>query len=163
MARYRLSETGRLAGRAAAVVLGLTTLACGPMGPFSGGRLSGEEASWPTDWSKLADVEQAQLETNPDAPHSINIWFVIVDNGPYLATSLLRGSEVPKEREWVQNVAASPRVRLRVEGKVYPGQLEVVADSAIKSRAFSAFQEKYPQLLPEREAAAIFYRVASGD
>jgi len=134
-------------------------LACGPIGPFAGGRLKGEEAAWPADWSRLAQVENAQLETNPDAPHSINIWFVIVDGEPYLATSLLMGSDVPDEREWVRNVSADPKIRLRVEGNVYPARVNPVSDAATKARVFASFQEKYPNLDASRGETSRFYVV----
>ena len=136
-------------------------LACGPIGPFAGGRLKGEEAAWPADWSRLAQVENAQLETNPDDPHSINIWFVVVDSRPYLATSLLRGSDVPEEREWVRNVSADPEIRIRIDGVVYAGRVEPVGDAETKARVFAQFQDKYPNLDPARGDASRFYVVGS--
>lgn len=145
------------------VLLGLTCLTCltcGPIGPISGGHLGGEERGSLSDWGRVAAIENAQLETNLEAPHSINIWFVVVDGNPFVATSLLRGPAEPEQREWVKNVEADPRVRIRIEGVVYPARLEVVRESALRARLFDAYLEKYPNLDPTREQAARFYRVA---
>lgn len=134
-------------------------LGCGPIGPFSGGRLSGEDEAWLADWSGVSDVTQIQLETNPDDPHSVNVWLVIVDREAYLATSLLIGTEVPEEREWVRNVTADSRVRLRIEGKLYSVRLETVAEDSLKARVFEAFQIKYPEIEASRGEAARFFRI----
>ena len=134
---------------------------CGPIGPFSGGRLSGDEAGWREDWNNIADVTQIQLETGSEDPHSVNLWVVVVDNDAYVATSLLMGSEVPEEREWVRNVAADPNVRIRAEGNVYSARLETVDDSILRARLLEAYQLKYPELKESRGAAARFYRFVS--
>ena len=104
---------------------------------------------------------RAQLETRPEDPHSINIWFVVVDGQAFVATSLLLGPEVPEEREWVRNVDLDPRVRLRLKGVVYPARLEVLEDRELRNRALDAFRAKYPELDPERGSGARFFRVAA--
>lgn len=143
----------------AALFVMLLCIGCGPIGPFSGGRLSGDDGDWPKDWSHVADVKQVQLETVLEDPYSVNVWLVAVDREAYLATSLLMGTEIPEEREWVRNIAVDPRVRIRVEGIVYSARLETVADSSVKARVFEAYQLKYPELKAARGEAARFYRV----
>ena len=135
-------------------------MACGPIGPFSGGRLSGEEGSWPTDWNSIADVPEIQLETTPADPYSINVWFVVVDSEAYIASSLLMGPEIPEEREWIRKIANDPQVRLRIEGILYAARVEIVADSGLKTRVFEAFRAKYPQLEESRGDAARYFRIA---
>ncbi len=135
-------------------------MACGPIGPFSGGRLSGEEGSWPTHWNSLADVEEIQLETRPADPYSINVWFVVVDSEAYIVSSLLMGPELPEEREWVRNIATDPQVRVRIEGVLYSANVETVTDSGRKARIFEAFRVKYPQLEESRGDAARYFRIA---
>jgi hypothetical protein len=135
-------------------------MGCGPLGPFSGGRLSGDEGSWPEDWNRIADVTQIQLETGPKDPYSVNVWFVVVDDEPYLATSLLVGTEVPEEREWVRNVTVDPRVRIRIEGTLYQARLETVSDPTLRGRVFDAFYAKYPELEESRGDAARYFKVA---
>ena len=135
-------------------------VACGPIGPFSGGRLAGEERSWPSSWQVAAELEQIQLETRPDAPHSVNVWVVVVEASPFVATSLLMGADEPGEREWVRNVAANPLVRVRVGGFLYRARLETVTEEALRGRLVEAFRSKYPQLKVDRTSRALFYRIA---
>lgn len=137
----------------------LLCLGCGPIGPFSGGRLSGEEQGWPEDWNRIADVTQIQLETGQKDLHSVNLWIVVVDDEAYVATSLLVGTEVPEEREWVRNVKADPRVRIRIDETVYLARLETVTDSSLTARVFDAFHLKYPQLEEARGEAARYFRI----
>jgi len=138
----------------------LLSLGCGPIGPFSGGRLSGEEQGWPEDWNRVADVTQIQLETGQKDLHSVNLWVVVVDDEAYVATSLFTGTEVPEEREWVRNVTVDPRVRIRVDGTLYLARLETFTDSSLKARVFDAFYLKYPQLEESRGEAARYFRIA---
>ena len=160
-----LTETHSLRSRASLVrgiaflFLLVLCVGCGPIGPFSGGRLSGEEGGWQDDWNNAADVTEIQLETGSEDPHSVNLWIVVVDHEAYVATSLLMGSEVPEEREWVRNVTADPRVRIRVEEIVYPAQLESVDDPALRARLLEAYQSKYPEVKEFRGESARFYRV----
>ena len=150
--------------RAVAFVVTLvSSMACGPIGPFSGGRLSGEEGSWPTDWNTVADIPEIQLETRPTDPYSINVWLVVVDNEAYIASSLLMGPEVPEERQWVRNIATDPRVRVRIEGMVYSARLETVADPAVKARVYDDFREKYPELEESRGDGARYFRIVKQD
>lgn len=146
-------------GFAVLFVLALS-MGCGPIGPFSSGRLSGDEGSWPEDWSRIADVTQIQLETGPKDPYSVNVWFVVVDDEAYLATSLLAGPKVPEEREWVRNVVADPLVRIRIEGILYLARLVTLTDGTMKGRVFDAFKLKYPELEESRGDAARYFKVA---
>ncbi len=148
-------------GRGVAVLLALILcVGCGPIGPFSGGRLSGQEGGWPDSWNRFAAVTEIQLETGSEDPYSVNVWIVVVDDEVFLATSLLMGTEVPEEREWVRNISADPRARVRIEGIVYSAQLETVFDPSLKASILTAFQTKYPELESSRGDAARFFRVA---
>jgi hypothetical protein len=90
----------------------------------------------------------------------VNLWFVVVVDEAYLATSLLMGTEVPEEREWVRNVTADPRVRIRIEGILYQALLETLTDSSMKGRVFDAFKLKYPELEESRGDAAHYFKIA---
>ena len=97
-------------------------LGCGPIGPFSGGRLSGDLG--PPDfeaWSMLTDrdAETLNVETNPDDPHSVTTWFVIHDSKLYVPTSMVHFTKNPTQRSWVRNVEADPNVRIRLGGVVF--------------------------------------------
>ncbi len=142
------------------LVPALGLLACGPLGPFSGGRLRGEVAAMPAPWPDLSGVENAQLETNPDDPHSINIWCADVDGAVFVSTSLILGPEEPTERTWVKNVSKDPDVRLRVDGTVYEARLTKLEDAALREQVLARFEAKYGELSPERTPGAWIYRVA---
>lgn len=133
----------------------------GPIGPFAGGRLSGEEGDWPTDWNGASDVMQIQLETALEDPGSVNLWLAVVDGEAYVASSLLSGANDPDEREWVRSVGVDPRVRVRIDGVVYTARLESVSDDSVKARVFEAFRVKYPHLEESRGEGARYFRIAS--
>jgi len=139
----------------AIVMLALLGLGC-PIGPFSGGRLSGEvRPAHGADWSALADVENCQLETNPGAPHSINCWCAASHGKVYVPSSMILGPTVPTEREWVRNVQADPAVRLRVGASVYELTAVRVEDATEYESARSALEARYEldpaERDPERE------------
>jgi hypothetical protein len=119
-------------------------LACGgPVGPFAGGELSGELAAAPLDLASLEQTTQVQLETNPAAPHSVNTWIGVADGAVYVPTSMIRGPLSPAEREWVKNVQADPRVRLRAEGALHELLAVRVEDRAQYAAARAALEAKY--------------------
>jgi hypothetical protein len=140
-------------------ILSLMMLGCGPIGPFSGGRLSGQDGAWPVDWNAAADIPQIQLETAPEDPHSINVWVVVLDGEAFIVTSLLLGTEVPEERAWVRNITADSRIRIRVDGIVYPARLEAVDDSMQIAQVFELFRVKYPELKASRADGARFFQI----
>ena len=131
-------------GRAATAVLWLGfVLGCGPIGPFPGGELRGDVSAPPTDWGFTAEVDNVQIETRPDDPYSVNTW--IYGSGPrlYVPTSLILGPDDPNDRSWVRHVLADPRVRLRIEGKVYELRAERVEDAVLREKVRAALLAKY--------------------
>lgn len=132
-------------------------MGCGPMGPIPGGRLGGSVEPAPDSWAFTADVETVQLETRPDDPHSVNAWCGAWSGSLYLPTSLILGVDDPAEREWVQNVLADPRVRIRINGKVYERRAVRVEDPAEREGARRALLEKYEvEADPHADAAWVF-------
>lgn len=127
----------------------------GPVGPISGGALSGEVKAAPSDWTFVESVEQVQLETNPEAPHSVNTWIGTNAGALYLPTSMIRGPKLPTEREWVRNVEADDRIRLRIGDDLYELRAERVIDEAEAAAARAALEKKYElgagDMDPERE------------
>ncbi|MEM7413612.1 MAG: hypothetical protein AAF430_25490 [Myxococcota bacterium] len=127
------------------LALGLVACAigCGPIGPFPGGRLAGDVQPFPSAWTNWANIENYQLETNPEDPHSINIWGVVVESQFYIPTSLILGTDVPAERTWVENVGRDPRVRLRAGDTVFELLAVRVEDPAEREAARDALIAKY--------------------
>ena len=127
-----------------ALLLIAGSVAACPLGPFAGGRLGGDVQPAPVaDWSFANEEENCQLETNPDDPHSVNTWCVGYRRYLYIPTSMILGPKNPREREWVQKVATSPEVRVRIDGVVYELEAERVEDDAEYAAALEALEEKY--------------------
>lgn len=111
--------------RLAALVLALGASAChnGPLPFLSGGKLAGESAPAPADWSIAGDFGTAQIETRPEAPYSVNLVYTVVDGRIYVNAG-------DTETRWVKNIEANPAVRLRIDGKLYELRAERVTDRA---------------------------------
>jgi len=148
--RSRRSAAAR-AVVAAFALASLAALACGPLGPLPGGRLRGDVVPPPASWSEVAEAETFQLETDPDDPHSVNIWGAAVEGRFYVATSLILGTDEPAERTWVRNVQRDPRVRLRARGRVFELRAVRVTAGEERERARRALLAKYDV---ERDAHA---------
>ena len=133
----------------------------GPIGPLSGGRLSGQEGDWPTDWNSGATEGSVENLSLLEDPESVNLWLVVVDGDAYVASSLLSGTKDPEVRAWVRNIGIDPRVRVRIDGVVYAARLESVSDDSVKARVFEAFRVKYPHLEKSRGEDARYFRIAS--
>jgi hypothetical protein len=144
-----------------AALLSLALLGAGPLGPCAGGRLDGEAAAPPADWSAAADVEQIQLETNPGEPYSVNAWCVGIADRLYVPTSMIRGPKQPGEREWVRNVTSDPRVRIRIGDAVYERTAVRVEAPAEFEAVRAALERKYELDPAERdpERAVWIYRL----
>lgn len=126
------------------VLLLAVAVACGgPLGPLSGGRLSGEDGPAEVDdWSFSDAIENAQLETRPDDPHSVNVWCAGLGDRLYVPSSMILGPTVPTERSWVQHVQADPDVRIRLGDTVY-ARTAVRVEGAEFEAARSALEAKY--------------------
>ncbi len=135
-------------------------VACGPLGPFPGGKLSGEvHESAPPDWSFAKDEKQIQLETRPGDPYSVNVWCGVMDGKLYVPTSLILGTDDPAERGWVKNALDDPRVRVRIEGTVYPLRAVRVEDPAEREAVRKMLLAKYEVEADEHATAAWIFRL----
>ncbi len=143
----------RAKARGLALLLGSALLlACGPVGPFAGGRLSGAVGpSQVQDWSFAAEIETAQLETRPDKPHSVNTWFEGIGPSLYVPTSMIRGPKTPTERSWVSHVSIDPRVRIRLGAQVFERVAVRVTDEPEYERARVALEAKYDLDVADRD------------
>ena len=104
------------------ILLALAALACnGPTFVFPGGALDGEQKPVPSDWSFAGDYGTIQLETRPRDPYSVNIAYTVLDGRLYVNAG-------DTETRWVQNIAADPRVRMRLDGALYELRAERVTD-----------------------------------
>ncbi|MEE2677995.1 MAG: nitroreductase/quinone reductase family protein [Myxococcota bacterium] len=117
------------------VLLTLCVFAAGCNGPvvlLPGGRLAGEVRPVPKDWSFAGAYGTAQLETRPQDPYSVNIAYTILDGEP-----LINAGDT--ETRWVKNIAADPRVKLRVDGVIYEMRADRVHSRAEVERFAKAW------------------------
>ena len=133
-----------------AVVALLVFAGCGPIGPIPGGALSGDVVEGAiADWTFTDQVENAQLETRPDDPHSVNTWFAGVGEKLYVPTSMILGPKHPDGRSWVAHVAEDDRVRIRLGDSVYERRAVRVADASSEyAEARAALEARY-DIAPE--------------
>ena len=142
---------GSLRGFAALWIVKLVLVAtfvfvgCGPLGPIPGGALSGPVgASEIDDWSFATHVENAQLETRPEDPHSVNTWFAAVGSRLYVPTSMILGPKTPTKRSWVAHVDEDDRGRIRLGETVFERRAQRVPDGGDEYRvARAALEARY--------------------
>jgi hypothetical protein len=112
-------------------------LAVGPCGPIPGGRIDGELVSAPAGWRFTDDVSTIQVETRPEDPYSVTTW-CFTDG-----TDLYVPSRNAERKPWVQNVTRDPRVRLRIDDRVYEMQASRVTDQTDLRRLIPLLRAKY--------------------
>lgn len=136
--------------------LSAPALACGPLVMIPGGKLSGTVKPVPSDWSFTSEIDVVQLETRPENPYSVNVWGVGLGPNFYVMSG-----EVAKS-SWAQNIAANPKVRLRIGDDLYELRAERVEDDAELDRLLDAVKTKYDYEVEagQRDAAAAFRLVA---
>jgi hypothetical protein len=104
-----------------------------------------------SDWSFASDVETAQLETQPDDPHSVNTWVAAIGSRLYIPTSMILGPKQPTERSWVGHVADNEDVRIRLGGRVFERRAVRVLDPDEFRSARAALEAKYGITQDERD------------
>ena len=69
------------------------------------------------------DAGTIQLETNAEAPYSVNLAYTVIDGRLYINAG---GTET----RWAVHIAADPRVRLRMEDQLYALRARRVTEAA---------------------------------
>jgi hypothetical protein len=141
----------------AAVAVAVLVLACGPIGPFPGGPLRGNEVNEPvSDWGFASSQLQIQIETRPESPYSVNVWCVVREGRLYVP------SGKPEGKRWVRNVLEDERVRVRIRNDLYLARAVRVSDPDERSAVLALYLEKYnvpdPEL-PGAEREVWFFRI----
>ena len=95
-------------------------------------------------WSALpAGLSEIEVETRTaiGIPHSVTT--VLWRDGEHLYVPC----KACATKQWPKNVLARPEVRLRVQGRIYPMQMQQVTDTAERDRLLAgAFPEVTPDL-----------------
>lgn len=145
---------------AKSAVVGIFIFAgCGPVGPIPGGALRGDVGSVTSvDWAKATKTENAQLETRPNDPHSVNTWFAPVGGQLYIPTSMISGPNHPDGRSWVAHVATDDRVRIRLGEIVYERRaVRVPDDSPEYWAARNALEARYDIAVADRDPERVIW------
>ena len=125
--------------------------ACGPIVTIPGGELAGQVVAAPDDWKFTDAIDTVQLETRPEDPYSVNIWVAAVGDELYFATG---------ETTWASHLAEDPRVRLRVEGRIYELRATRSESAADRDAVLAAMKRKYDfEPDPEDTDGASVYRL----
>jgi deazaflavin-dependent oxidoreductase (nitroreductase family) len=74
-------------------------------------------------------------------PHKVTIWFVLDGPRLYIGTANVN-------RQWVQNVQKTPRVKLSIAGEKVEGTARLLTDRAEHERAMAAIRRKYWMFRP---------------
>jgi deazaflavin-dependent oxidoreductase (nitroreductase family) len=69
-------------------------------------------------------------------PHEVTIWFVLDGDRVYIGTANVN-------RQWVQNVQKTPKVKLSIGGETFDGTARFLTDRAEHERAMAAIRRKY--------------------
>ena len=104
--------------------------------PFSAGGLTGKVVEAPDNWTKIAQVDIAQLETQPADPYSVNLWIIGRGSNLYVYAGDNRST-------WVEHIEVNPNVRLQIEDTVYLLTAQRVTDAAEFERFAQAWDTKY--------------------
>ena len=114
-------------------------LSGGPLGIVPGGRLDGPLAgNQSPDWSFTDSVRTIQVEVAPEDPLSVTTWVFTLDGDLYVAADFFN----PFKR-WPHRALADPRVRLRIDGRIYERFAVRVTDPATIARLRRAIAVKY--------------------
>ena len=152
MAGRRVVQAFKAVGLALALAVLLAALAwlfrSDPIMMISGRTLVGEEFPYPDDWGFTDSQNTIAVETRPEDPHSVTtICFV---HGGELYVPAQSGSS----KRWPSYVVEDPRVRLKIDGRIYraravrvlPVELTLYRDSI--ARKYSAMANRSPDEFP---------------
>ena len=104
--------------------------------PFGGGELSGTEVATPTEWSVLEDVKVIKIETQPEAPYSVNLWVVGIGPVLYIHSGDNRTT-------WVEHLETNPKLRLKNGDSIYQLSATRVTDADEYAKFSEVYAAKY--------------------
>lgn len=107
-----------------------------PLGPISGGQVTGEVASVPLSAELVGQADTVVVETNPDEPLSVTTWAVASNSSAYISSSSV-------DKDWVRNVLANPKVRIKIDDLIYPVTAKEVENEEDKDRIMASYVDKY--------------------
>lgn len=116
--------------------------------------LSGEPVAGPVaDWSFANEPREVFLEVRTPylLRHSVTIVCAAGDGVLYV------GARNPETKRWVRWVERDPAVRLGIDGRLYEGRLEPIADEDGRAWARAAYAAKYGRDMEQEGAPPVQY------
>ena len=104
--------------------------------PFSGGELEGSVAAPLDDWQAVADKDIIQLETNPQAPYSVNLWMIAESTHLYVYAG-------DNHADWAQHIDSDENVRMKIGEVIYELAATRVLDQAEFQHFTKLWLDKY--------------------
>ena len=136
----RFATSSRVTSRAASrrrakqklVVALLLTLACGPV---PGGRLGGEVAPVPADWSGTLGGDRAfcEIESRPSDPHSIQLECFTHEGRLYAQSHRWALADWWPVESWAEIWLEHPDVRVRIDDRIFEVRAVRVTDAALRT------------------------------
>lgn len=124
MAGGRVVRALKTLALALAVAVGVAGLAwlfrSDPIMMVSGKTLSGEEFGYPEDWGFSENQYTIAVETRPEDPHSVTTLCFLHAGELYVP------AQSGSSKRWTQYVLDDPRVRLKIDDKIYRARAERV-------------------------------------
>ena len=138
--RFR-TRSGARSFCSALLCLSLTSacLGGGPAGPIpgSGFQAEAETRTTGTDWTAFADLDSVDIEIGGASTRTVRTGFVVFAGRPYLPVTW-----APLKR-WPDVVRAHPRVRVRVDGRVFAFDAREITNPERLARLRETGQAKY--------------------
>jgi hypothetical protein len=119
--------------------------ACEPKDRRPGLWLWGDVVQEPvTDWSFTDAVPEIFVETRTGygIPHSVTTVCAGLGDRLYVPSVYFESGEFPDARRWNRNAVRDPRVRLKIDGRIYERSAALVEDPAEWQEALAAFARK---------------------
>jgi hypothetical protein len=119
----------------------------GPHGMTPGLWLNGTRVTAPVaDWSFAAGYPTLEIQTRTPylLPHSVTTSCIAYTGQLYVGSIYKAGLEYPHGRNWNENVARDPHVRIKIGDRLYDGTLVHVTNEALVSAVLQAEQAKFP-------------------
>jgi hypothetical protein len=125
--------------------------------------LPGEVVTSPVaDWSFTDKIPHIMVETRTPffLPYSVTTNNFSHNGQLYMTATYSKGMVFPKGKFWTSNVARDPRVRLKIDGKVYEMTMVLIADRAEAEAVLESKWQKYAEMRPKGPQGRVHvYRV----
>jgi len=138
----------------------------GPHGTMPGLWLNGTRVTAPvTDWSFAGGHPLLEIQTRTRylLPHSVTTACLTYTGQLYVGSIYHAGLEYPHGRNWNENVARDPHVRIKIGDRLYDGTLVHITDEALVSAVLQAEQAKLPGFrVPPNGSLQLFHFLQTG-